>query len=85
MFENRQYTIINATEIEKIDFDQVLETSAETLRLSVDGTKTFFKYDGTSPTFIVELATAEGSYAHTQMLEILANEEWVAPIEEAEA
>ena len=45
MFENRKYVIFEVSEIDAIDFSQVLETSAETLRKSVDESKTFVKYE----------------------------------------
>lgn len=45
MYENRNYLIFSVTEIDKIDFSKVCETSPETLRRSVDGTKTFVKWD----------------------------------------
>lgn len=45
-YENREYMIFNVSELPQIDFSQVLETSAETVRKSVDGTKTFVKWDG---------------------------------------
>jgi hypothetical protein len=45
MYENRNYLIIPVSEISKIDFSSVNETSADTLRKSVDGTKTFVKWD----------------------------------------
>lgn len=76
MFENRNYMIIDATEVDTIDFDQVLETSAETLRFSADGTKTFFKYEGTAPDFVEQLQTNQGPYTHAEILSILATEEW---------
>lgn len=44
-FENRRWLIIPTTLTGSIDFTQVLEASTETLRFSVDGTKTFIKYD----------------------------------------
>ena len=44
-FQNRRWLIIPATLIGSIDFNQVLESSPESLRLSVDGTKTFIKYE----------------------------------------
>lgn len=44
-FPNRRWLIIPATQVESIDFNQVHQTSPETLRYSVDGTKTFVKYD----------------------------------------
>ena len=45
MYSNRNYVIFNVSEIDKVDFTQVLETSPETLRRSVDETKTFVKWD----------------------------------------
>jgi len=44
-FPNRRWLIIPATQVESIDFNQVHQTSPETLRYSIDGTKTFIKYD----------------------------------------
>jgi hypothetical protein len=44
-FPNRRWLIIPTTAVESIDFNQVLESSPESLRLSVDGTKTFVKYE----------------------------------------
>jgi len=45
MYENRNYLIFSLTEVDKIQFSQVCETSAETLRISTDGTKSFIKWD----------------------------------------
>jgi hypothetical protein len=44
-FPNRRWLIIPASETQNIDFTQVYETSLETLRYSVDNSKTFVKYD----------------------------------------
>ena len=49
-YDNRRYLIIPTSLTGSVDFNQVHETSAETLRLSVDGTKTFLKYDVTEVT-----------------------------------
>ena len=48
-FDHRHYVIISADDVPLIDFSQVLETSADTLRFSVDGTLTFVKYEGDMP------------------------------------
>ena len=45
MYEQRNFAIFSTTEIDQVDFSQVLETSADTLRKSVDETKTFVKWD----------------------------------------
>jgi hypothetical protein len=44
-FQNRRYLILNTEELQHVNFNQVLETSADTCRLSVDGTKSFVKYE----------------------------------------
>jgi len=74
---SRQYVIIDASEVSSVDFDQVLETSADTLRFSLDGTKTFVKYEGDTPSFLA----GKTANTHSEMLAILAGEEWTAPIE----
>jgi len=74
---SRNYVIIDASEVSSVDFDQVLETSADTLRYNVAGTQTFVKFEGDTPSFL------EGKTAntHSEMLDILAGEEWTSPIE----
>jgi hypothetical protein len=44
-FVNRRWLVIPATEVQNINFDEILETSADTLRYSIDGSKTFIKYN----------------------------------------
>ena len=44
-FPNRRWLVIPATEVENVNFSQVLESSADSLRYSVDGSQTFVKYE----------------------------------------
>ena len=81
MYENRSFAIFSTTEIDQVDFSLVCETSADTLRKSVDETKTFVKWDGEQPEFVSELTTLEGPYTYTEILEILSTPEWTAPME----
>jgi hypothetical protein len=74
--ENREFVIINVSEISRINFNEVLETSSETLRISKDKNKTFFKWEGNPPEFLTDLTTNEGPYTYTQMVNILNTEEW---------
>ena len=83
-FKNRNFIIFLVDELNKIDFDQVLETSADTVRRSVDGTKTFVKWDNETPSCIDDIITKEGPYTHSEILEILSGEEWTSPMEEDE-
>jgi len=83
MYEARQYAIFSTIELNQINFNEVLETSADTVRFSVDGTKTFVKWDGeTPPPSVQALTTLEGPYTYTEILEILSTAEWTAPMEE---
>lgn len=71
--------IFNVSELDQINFTQVHETSAETVRKSVDGTKTFVKWDGAIPSSISSLTTKEGPYTYEEILAILSTEEWTDP------
>jgi hypothetical protein len=83
MYEQRNFAIFFTTELNQINFDEVLETSADTVRTSVNGTKTFVKWDGETPPPSVEaLETIEGYYTYTEMLDILSDEEWTETLEE---
>lgn len=82
LYKDRQYMIFNMSELDQIHFDHVLETSAETIRKSVDGTKTFVKWEGEMPDCVANLTTKEGPYTHSEILEILSGEDWTAPMEE---
>jgi hypothetical protein len=78
-YENRQFMIFNVSELDQIDFTQVLETSADTVRKSVDQTKTFVKWDGTIPDSVNNLTTKEGPYTYDEILIILSTTEWTDP------
>jgi hypothetical protein len=76
-YENREYMIFNVSELPNINFNEVLETSINTVRKSVNETKTFVKWEGTTiPTTIQSLTTKEGPYTHSEILTILATSEW---------
>jgi hypothetical protein len=76
-FENRKYVIIPTSEINNINFAEVLETAPETCRYSADGTKTFVKYKGSQPASVVAIADKSVEYSHEEILDILATEEWI--------
>jgi hypothetical protein len=81
-YENREFMIFNVSELDTINFNEVLETSIDTVRKSVDETKTFVKWDGLSiPPSVESLTTKEGPYTYSEMLEILAGIEWTNPNE----
>lgn len=44
LYPDRRWIFLSSGDVASIDFNQVMQTSAETLRYSLDGTKTFVKY-----------------------------------------
>lgn len=79
-YNNRHFMIFSVTELPNIDFTQVNETSIDTVRKSVDGTKTFVKWDGEEiPPSVQSLTTKEGPYTYEEILNILSTEEWTNP------
>jgi hypothetical protein len=79
-YENRQFMIFNVSELPNIDFTQVLETSIDTVRKSVDETKTFVKWDGEMPECVSTLTTKEGPYTYDEIVVILSTSEWSKPM-----
>ena len=71
---SRNYVIIDASEVSSVNFSQVLENSAETLRFSLDGSQTFVKFEGDTPSFLA----GKTANTHSEMLTILAGEEWTS-------
>ena len=66
------YVIYNMDDVSSIDFSQVEETSQDTLRLSIDTTKTVLKFAGETPGFLVGLQ----QYTHSEILAIMHSPEW---------
>ena len=73
----RTYCILNSSELDSVDFSLVLQTSADTLSYSADGSKFLVKFEGDTPSFLV----GKPQHNHAQILEILSGPEW-APSEE---
>lgn len=78
-YTDRNFMMFNVSELNNIDFNQVLETSSDTVRKSVDGTKTFVKWEGDTPTCVSNLTTKEGPYTYSEILTILATSAWTDP------
>jgi hypothetical protein len=75
-YTNRRFVIFDAAEKDKVDYTQVYETSADTLRLSVDGTKTFVEYDIPLPESVQQLESKSDPLTIEQLLIILDSNEW---------
>jgi|TARA_R110001606_G_C15296945_1_gene642184 hypothetical protein len=63
----KKYVIITSSDVSSVDFSKVQETSADTLRYNMDGTKTFVKYTGSKPSFL----DGKTEYTNEEILAIL--------------
>lgn len=77
MFENRRWLVIPTSLTGSIDFSEVYETSIETLRLSIDESQTFVKYDVDQRPSIYDPQYTE--YTHAEILALLSTEDWTDP------
>jgi hypothetical protein len=71
----RTYVIINSSDVDGVDFSKVLQTSEDTLRYSLDGTKAFVKFEGDTPSFLI----GEPQYSKEEILSILSGPDWTDP------
>ena len=68
-----KYVIISKDEVANVDFSQVKETSANTLRYSLDGAQTFVKFEGDTPSFL----NGKTQYTNSEILTILRGSDWI--------
>ena len=76
---SRTYVILSAEEANNINFDDVLETSADTLRRSSEG-KTFVKFEGDTPSWLV----GKTAMTQTEILTVLNDPDGEWYLEEPE-
>ena len=75
-YDNRHYVIISSSDVTNIDFDQVMETSIDTVRYNVEETLTFVKYDGDMPSSVTACDSKSQEYSHDEILVILGGTDW---------
>ena len=71
----RTYVIVNTTDLELLDYDQLLTTSAETATRNIKGDKAIVKYTGDMPSTI-EALTTKTIHTHEDILVIVNSDEW---------
>ena len=77
---NTYYIIFEVSEVNKVDFNLVNEDNTSTVRVSVDGTKTFVNWFGVNvPSFVNDLTTKSRVYTYEEILEVLQGPEWNVP------
>lgn len=77
------YAIIQASDLSNIDFSQIGETSADTLRYNIAGTEFVIKWNST-PSFIADGTVVPiSTLTHTECLAIMNTSAWsnLEPVE----
>ena len=76
------YVTLSVTEIPQLDFSQIEQTSAETLRISIDETQTIIKWitDAGVPSCVSSLTTKSPYMTHDEALELMSTPEWSNPM-----
>ncbi len=70
----KKYVIINASEVSSINFNEVLQTSENTLRYSLDNSKALVKFEGNTPSFL----NGKTQYTQEEILRIVQTDDWSA-------
>ena len=71
-----KYRIFDLSEADKINFNEVFETSIDTLRVS-NSDKTFVKYIGNTPNSVQTLETKSEEYNKQEISDILLTQDWL--------
>ncbi len=72
MFDNRKWIIINVSDITEEMISSAIQSSMDTLRKTLDGSKAILKWDGDTPSCFDGLTT----YTHSEICTELAKSEW---------
>lgn len=75
------YVILDLSEAPSLDFNQIEQTSIDTLRISIDGTKTIVKWISEyGVPSSVEALTTKGPYmTYDEALTLMSTIEWTDP------
>ena len=70
------YTIINATDLNTVDFITVKTSSSQTSRKSIDESKAVIKFDGDLPLSLQTLIPTPTLYSFEEIQTIMNTDEW---------
>ncbi len=66
------YVIIEADEVASVDFSQVVENNANSIRYKADESQAIVKFEGDTPSFL----EGKTQYSHSEILAIVNTAEW---------
>ena len=66
------YVIIEADEVASVDFSQVVENNANSIRYKADDSQAIVKFEGDTPSFL----EGKTQYSHSEILATVNTAEW---------
>ena len=66
------YVIIEASEVDNVDFSQVVENNTNSIRYKADDSQAIVKFQGDTPSFL----EGKTQYSHSEILAIVNTAEW---------
>ena len=73
-YSNRKWVIVNVSDITDEMIASAMQSSMDTLRKALDGSKAILKWEGDTPSCFDGLTT----YNHSEILEELAKSDWTS-------
>ena len=73
-YSNRKWVIVNVSDITDEMIDNSIQSSMNTLRKTLDGSKAILKFEGDTPSCFEGLTT----YNHSEILTELAKSDWTS-------
>ena len=73
-YSNRKWVIVNVSDITDEMINSAIQSSMDTLRKTLDGSKAILKFDGDTPSCFDGLT----SYNHSEILTELAKSDWTS-------
>lgn len=74
--QNRSYMTVGLSEINLIDFSQILQNNENTVRINNFDTRFLISWDDNEPTFISSLQTKSQVYNYNEILILMDTDEW---------
>jgi len=72
-YSNRKWVIVNVSDITDDMIFNAIQSSMDTLRKTLDGSKAILKFDGDTPSCFDGLTT----YSHSEILTELTKSDWL--------
>ena len=66
------YVIIEASEVDNVNFTQVVENNTNSIRYKADDSQAIVKFQGDTPSFL----EGKTQYSHSEILAIVNTAEW---------